>query len=144
MKKRLGIILLALVLVQLATVNVYGQQWDFPRPPKIRDLTPEEIQELEAKMQAYVTGKTVVSVINTLLMGYIMWFYYVMYKENGSRFSLGLIALSAALMVYSLASNPLLLQMISRQGYGYAGLFNFIPDLFTTIAAGIMIYLTRT
>ena len=144
MKKRLGIILLALVLIQFATVNVNAQVWDFPKPPRVRDLTPEEIEELENRMQTYITGKTIVSVINTLLMAYIMWFYYTMYRENGSKFSLGLIALSAALLVYSIASNPWLLYTFSQKGLRYAGLFNFIPDLFTTAAAAIMIYLTRT
>ncbi len=143
MKKRLGIILLALVLIQFVAVNVYGQNWDIPNP-RVRDLTPEELEELENRMETYFMGKTVVSVINSLLMAYILWFYYVMYRENGSKFSLGLIALSAALLMYSIASNPWILSSFSQKGYRYAGLFNFIPDLFTTIAATIMIYLTRT
>lgn len=143
MKKRLGIILLALVLVQFAAVNVYGQDFRIPKP-RLEDMTPEEIQELENRMEAYFTGKTIISIVNSVLMAYIMWFYYVMYKENGSKFSLGLIALSGALLVYSAASNPMLLTMFVRKGFRYAGLFNFIPDLFTTVAAAIMIYLTRT
>jgi len=143
MKKTLGIILLALVMIQFTAVNVHGQIWDIPNP-RVRDLSPEELEELENRIQTYMMGKTVVSVINTLLMTYIMWFYYVMYRENRSKFSLGLIALSTALMVYSIASNPWLLYTFSQKGYRYAGVFNFIPDLFTTAAAVIMIYLTRT
>lgn len=143
MKKRIGIVLLALVLIQFTVANVYGQIWDAPRP-HIKDLSPEELQEFENSIQSYIRGKTVVSVINSLLMAYIMWFYYVMYRENGSKFSLGLIALSAALLVYSLTSNPWLLSGLSQKGYLYRGLFNIIPDIFTTVAAVIMIYLTRT
>ena len=143
MKKTFGIILLALVMIQFTAVNVHGQIWDIPNP-RVRDLSPEELEELENRIQTYMMGKTVVSVINTLLMTYIMWFYYVMYRENRSKFSLGLIALSTALMVYSIASNPWLLYTFSQKGYRYAGVFNFIPDLFTTAAAVIMIYLTRT
>jgi predicted PurR-regulated permease PerM len=143
MKKKLGIILLALVLIQFSVVNVNGQDPRFPRP-RFKDLTPEELQELEERMQNYLMGKTVISIINSLMMGYIMWFYYVMYMENRSKFSLGLIALSAALLVYSVASNPWILSMFARNGKNLMGLFNFIPDLFTTVAAAIMIYLTRT
>ena len=143
MKKTFGIILLALVMIQFTAVNVHGQIWDIPNP-RVRDLSPDELEELENRIQTYMMGKTVVSVINTLLMTYIMWFYYVMYRENRSKFSLGLIALSTALMVYSIASNPWLLYTFSQKGYRYAGVFNFIPDLFTTAAAVIMIYLTRT
>ena len=143
MKKTFGIILLALVMIQFTAVNVHGQIWDIPNP-RVRDLSPEELEELENRIQTYMMGKTVVSVINALLMTYILWFYYVMYRENRSKFSLGLIALSTALMVYSIASNPWLLYTFSQKGYRYAGVFNFIPDLFTTAAAVIMIYLTRT
>lgn len=143
MKKKLGLILLTLVLIQFAAVNVYGQELRMPRP-NFRDLSPEEIEELETRMHNYLTGKTIVSTVNTLLMAYILWFYYAMYRENGSKFSLGLIALSAALLVYSISSNPWILAQFAQKGYNYAGIFNFIPDLFTTVAAAIMIYLTRT
>jgi hypothetical protein len=107
-------------------------------------LTPEELQELQNRIEAYIMGKTVVSAVNSILMAYIMWFYYRMYRENGSKFSLGLIALSAALLVYSISSNPWLVHSLSQKGNSFAGVFNFIPDLFTTAAAVIMIYLTRT
>ncbi len=143
MKKSLGIIVLALVLVQLGTVHVYAQEWEFPRP-RVYDMSAEELAELEGKIQNYVMGKTVISVINTLMMSYILWFYYVMYRENGSKFSLGLIALSAALLIYSIASNPLILYSLSQKSFRVAGLFTILPDLFTTVAAAIMIYLTRT
>ncbi len=143
MKKKLGIILVALVLIQLTAVTVQAQDFRFPKP-RVKDLSPEELQELENRIMTYMVGKTAVSLINTALMTYIMWFYYVLYRENGSKFSLGLIALSAALMVYSVASNPYLLYQTAKQSMRFAGLFNFLPDLFTTAAAVIMIYLTRT
>lgn len=143
MKKKIGIMILVLVLIQLGSVHVSAQNWEFPRP-RVHDLTPEELQILESKIQSYVMGKTAISVINTLMMSYIMWFYYVMYRENGSKFSLGLIALSAALMIFSLSSNPLLLYSISQKSFRVAGLFTILPDLFTSVAAAIMIYLTRT
>ena len=127
MKKTFGIILLALVMIQFTAVNVHGQIWDIPNP-RVRDLSPDELEELENRIQTYMMGKTVVSVINTLLMTYIMWFYYVMYRENRSKFSLGLIALSTALMVYSIASNPWLLYTFSQKGYRYAGVFNCSCD----------------
>ncbi len=143
MKKVIGIILLALVMVQFTAVNVYGDTVFVPRP-RIPDFSPEELQELQNRIEAYIMGKTVVSAVNSILMAYIMWFYYMMYRENGSKFSLGLIALSAALLVYSISSNPWLAHSLSLNGNGFAGVFNFIPDLFTTAAAVIMIYLTRT
>jgi hypothetical protein len=146
MKKGLGIMLLALVLIQFTALNVYGQDRDYQKP-RVKDLSPEELQELENRIQFYFRGKTAVSVINSLLMAYIMWFYYVMYRENGSKFSLGLIALSSALFVYSITSNPWLFRWLlftfKNKAFEYKDLFNFFPDLFTTTAAVIMIYLTR-
>jgi hypothetical protein len=147
MKKRLGIILLALVLIQFTVVNVYCQDKVIPRE-KVKDLSPEELQELEDKMELYFSRKTMISSVNSLLMAYIMWFYYSMYRENGSKFSLGLIALSAALLVYSFTSNPWIIRqywyLVKREAIGYRELFDIIPELFTTITAVIMIYLTRT
>lgn len=143
MKKSLGIIALILVLVQLGTVHVYAQEWEFPRP-RVHDMSAEELAELEGKIQNYVMGKTLISVINTLMMSYILWFYYMMYRENGSKFSLGLIALSGALMIYTIASNPWVLYSLSQKSFRVAGLFTILPDLFTSVAAAIMIYLTRT
>lgn len=152
MRKRLGIILLVLVFIQFTVVNVYSQERipkesDIPRE-KIKDLSPEELQKLQEKMELYFSRKTIISSINSILMVYIMWFYYSMYKENGSKFSLGLIALSAALLVYSFTSNPWIVRqfwyLVKREAIGYRELFDIIPELFTTIAAAIMIYLTRT
>ena len=119
MKKRLGIMILTLMLIQLGTVHVYAQDWDFPRP-RVHDLTPEELEVLEGKIQNYVIGKTAISVINTLMMSYILWFYYVMYKENGSKFSLALIALSAALMIFS--ASKLIVEGESRMIRSYSSL----------------------
>ena len=143
MKKKLGIILLALVLVQFTVVNVYGQDLGPPRP-RFQDMTPEELAELQAQMEVYYTRKSIGTAINSVMMAYILWFYYVMYKENRSKFSLGLIALSGALLVHSLASNPWLMSQFMQKGLRHVGLFNDIPDYFTTLAAAIMIYLTRT
>jgi hypothetical protein len=143
MKKRLGIILLMLVLVQFTAVNMFSQD----KREREKDLSPEDLQELEDKLEIYFSRKSVVSTINSLLMAYIMWFYYMMYRENKSKFSLGLIALSGALLVYSISSNPWIVRQfwyIFKREFEYKYLFDFIPELFTTAAAVIMIYLTRT
>lgn len=143
MKKKLGIILLALLLVQFSVGVVYGQVYRIPKP-RFQDMTPEELAELQAQIEAYYMRKSVGTAINAVMMAYILWFYYRMYRENGSRFSLGLIALSAALLVHSLSSNPWLMNEFLQKGVKHTIWLNDIPDYFTTIAAGIMIYLTRT
>jgi hypothetical protein len=48
------------------------------------------------------------------------------------------------LLVYSLSSNPLIIHFLWRPGPVWLGVFNFIPDLFATIAAFILIYLSKT
>jgi len=143
MKKMLGGLLVALVLVQFTVVNVFGAEWGFPGP-MFSDLDEAEIREIEAKIHSFMFVKTVVSVVNTVLMSYLLWFYYSMYREKGSTFLIGLIALSFAMLLYSLSSNPWLLYNLSRKSFRLLGVFTSIPDLFATIAALILIYLART
>jgi len=92
----------------------------------------------------FVTGRIIVSSINILLYGYLTYFYIRLYVDNESKFSLGLTALSIALLIYSIASNPYILQLSWRRDPLWMGVFNFIPDVFATVAAVIMVYLSKT
>jgi hypothetical protein len=156
MRRKIGIILLILILAQFTVVNAYGQEKDMQKDQekdrwerKLKDLTPDEVESLENLINNYFWGKTVFSTINLLLMAYLTWFHYVIYRGNKSNFSLGLIALSAALLVYSLSSNPWLVKYLwffnikKEEFLEYRIFFNLFPELFTTVAAIIMVYQTR-
>jgi hypothetical protein len=138
-------ILLTLIMVQ--TVVVAGaQQLERIPPwrPRFNETTPDRLREFERRIETYVIGKIMISSLNILLYGYITYFYLKLYGENNSKFSLGLASLAVALLVYSISSNPLILLMFrGTDPLWMMNVFNFVPDLLATVAACIMIYLSK-
>ena len=142
--------LVLLVLLAAATSQLVAAQPE-PKPrfppdikPRFNETDPDVLREFERRIEMFVTGRIIVSSINILLYGYLTYFYIRLYLENESKFSLGLTALSIALLIYSIASNPYTLQLTWRRDPLWMGVFNFIPDVFATVAAVIMVYLSKT
>jgi hypothetical protein len=145
MKKKLIVILFTVILVLSITPRVYAQpKRRFPWRPRFNESDPETLMRFEKHIENYITFRIVISSINMILYGYILYLYTQLYRETNSKFSLGLILLSGALLVYSSTSNPIILQLFRGSEPIWFGLFNFIPDIFAGLAAFIMIYLTRT
>ena len=148
MKKHQALILLVL-LAAVATQLVATQAQPRPRDPsdfkpRFNETDPDVLREFERRIEMFVTGRIIVSSINVLLYGYLTYFYIRLYMDNESKFSLGLTALSLVLLIYSVSSNPYILQFSWRRDPIWMGVFNFIPDVFATVAALIMVYLSKT
>ncbi len=146
MKKTAVLLLAALILGQALVVNVYAldkRPWDFR--PKFNETPPERLQEFETMIENYTKGRIIVSSLNMILYGYLVYFYVTLYRENESKFSLGLSALAFVLLVYSISSNPLTFLALGRKiPFLWMALFTIIPDIFASVAAVIMVYLSRT
>jgi hypothetical protein len=141
-KKWKILILGTIILLVLSNIGVvWGQpkgQYS-PRPPF--DVDPDDLPRIRRLLEGYFIGRSVISVINSILLLYLLLVYYGIYRETGSSFSLGLVVTAITLLTYTLTSNPLI-----HWAFGYRalfGVFNFIPDIFTTIAAVVLIYLSR-
>ncbi len=81
------------------------------------------------------------STLNIILLGYLLAKYLEVYFEAKSEFTLGLIALVAAMIAHSITSNPL---FYFNLGFGaMSGPFAFIPSIFTLAASLILIYLVK-
>ena len=148
MKKHQALILLVL-LAAVAAQLVAAQAQPRPRDPsdfkpRFNETDPDVLREFERRIEMFVTGRIIISSINILLYGYLTYFYIRLYMDNESKFSLGLTALSLVLLIYSVSSNPYILQFSWRRDPIWMGVFNFIPDVFATIAALIMVYLSKT
>lgn len=145
MKRKLVITLFALLLV-LSTAVMVSAQPDrrFPWRPRFNESDPETLDKFEKQIENYITYRIILSSLNMILYGYILYLYIQLYRETTSKFSLGLILLSGALLIYSLTSNPMILQIFRGSEPIWFSIFNFIPDIFASLAAFIMIYLTRT
>jgi hypothetical protein len=112
--------------------------------PNLQDLEYENLRELSSQLASYIKGKTLISFVNSVLLLYLFASYLDIYRNTKARFTLGLMFLCGALLSYSLFSNPILLSFNSGiDGLQILRSFNVIPDIFTTLASTILIYLNR-
>ena len=112
--------------------------------PNLGSLDQENLSILSRQITTYIQGKIIISAVNTILLVYLFGNYLDMYRTTKSSFTLGLVFLSAALLSYSLFTNPVLLSITSgSSGLQIIQYFNFLPDLLTTVASTILIYLSR-
>lgn len=112
--------------------------------PNLGSLDRENLSILSRQITTYIQGKIIISAVNTILLVYLFANYLDMYRTTKSSFTLGLVFLSAALLSYSIFTNPVLLSFTSGSGgLQIVQYFNFLPDLLTTMASTILIYLSR-
>jgi len=112
--------------------------------PNLEDLDYENLRLVSSQLAAYIRGKTLISAVNVILLVYLFATYVDMYRQTKASFTLGLVFLSGALLSYSLFTNPVLLTVSGGSGgIRIVRYFNFLPDLFTTVASTILIYLSR-
>jgi hypothetical protein len=147
MNKRAWITTMLLVVFVLQTLNVqivFGAPGNtIRRRPNLEEYDRETLKELSILMANYIKGKSVLNSINTILLLYLLFIYYGVYRDTKSTFSLGLVFLSSALLIYSITSNPILIWSSGFKSLELGKAFDFIPDIFTTIASVILIYLSR-
>jgi hypothetical protein len=100
-----------------------------------------EIRAIEPPSDLVVTAKLIISFVNIFLVLSLLVIYLDIYRTVRSRFTVGLIVTILALLVYAITSNPLFHTLL---GYSISGPgpFLFIPDIFTALAAGVLIYLS--
>ena len=92
-------------------------------------------------IELFYKVQTVLSSINATLLVFLMATYVDMYKKLRSEFTIGLILFSLTLLLYAVSSNPLLQWLFGYQAFGI-GPFAMLPDLFTTLAICVLMYLT--
>ena len=93
-------------------------------------------------LEVYYTAKILLSSVNTVLLLGLLVTYVDIFNQVRSEFTIGLIALNVALLLYALTSNPLIHQWLGFMGSGL-GPFAMLPDLFTLIASAMLLYLSQ-
>ena len=101
----------------------------------------QEHVPIEPPSEILVTAKLVVSFVNLSLILSLLIIYLDIYRTVRSRFTIGLIVAVLALLVYAITSNPAFQVLLGYPVSG-PGPFLFIPDIFTALAAGVLIYLS--
>jgi hypothetical protein len=137
------LLLVAILMILWGPLNTLYLIFSRPGRPPLEQFTPQQLMEISNMLVLYIQGRTVLAIINTCLLVYLMALYYSIYRETKSNFSLCLILFSATLFLYSITSNPILIWLNGFQGTNIFNMFNFLPDIFTTLASAILIYLSR-
>jgi len=75
--------------------------------------------------------------ISIILIG----IYVKLYRKIKSDFTLGLLIVMFAFLVYGITSNPLFYTIFGYWGFGL-GPFQMMPDIFATLALGVLLYLS--
>ena len=139
---RNGLILTTLIVVVVA---IWAALWAtsvswFPRYPfePRPQLPPGSIR---GDIEFFYTVETVVSAVNVTLSIILLLMYVSIYRRTRSEFTIGLMIFSVVLLLHAFVSFPLL-----RRAFGFypigLGPFAMLPDLFTCLALGVLLYLT--
>ena len=151
MNKYIKIATIFIVLVAVALLADYlatqitpfpGTSIFEPRPlPFDRINIDRYYYSYPGDIELYYKIKTVLSSINATLLVVLLATYSDMYIKLKSEFTFGLIIFSLTLLLYALSSNPLLQWLFGFKAFGL-GPFAMIPDMFTSLALAVLLYLT--
>ena len=109
------------------------------RPPET--APPPIPQPDRVLMDIYLKVKTMVSLVNIVFIVALKSIYRNIYRQVKSQFTLGLIIVMLVLLLYAFTSNPLIQFLFGYQAQGL-GPFAMIPDIFTTFALGLLLYIS--
>ena len=149
MQKRVWVPVMILGLLALFLLNVF---WTprffeyFPPPydrPRFEEFTREQLQDISNMLALNVKVRLIIGFVNTALLLYLLILHIDVYRATKSNFSLSLILFSFTLILYTITNNPVLIWMTGFQQRSITQVFNFVPDVFTTVASIILIYLSR-
>jgi hypothetical protein len=142
-KRVLVLILLSIMVLNNVLAPGISHAGTFNRRPPFRwDVDPEEWQRLRVILPRLLLIKSIFSIASSTILIVLGISYYNIYRKTGSTFTLGLIILSAALLSYSISSNPLILIVTGLGRIGLSSLL-IVPDLFTLLASMVMLYLSQ-
>jgi len=152
MNKYVKVWLIFAILLVVAVLSDYLATQNAPAPPtSVFELRQLPFDRLHYEVDRYYSYggdielfykfKTILSSINATLLVFLLATYVDIYKKLQSEFTVGLIIFSLILLLYALSSNPLLQWLFGYRAFGL-GPFAMLPDLFTTLALAVLLYLT--
>jgi hypothetical protein len=143
-------IILAILLVVAALSDFLATQ-NAPSPPTSifeprlpfdrTNFDFDRYYSVMGDIELFYKIKAILSSINATLLVFLLATYVDMYKKIQSEFTIGLIVFSLILLLYALSSNPLLQWLFGYRAFGL-GPFAMLPDMFTTLALAVLLYLT--
>jgi len=92
-------------------------------------------------IEFYYVAQAVVSSVNIVILIFLLSMYTDLYTKTRSEFTIGLMVFSVIFLLYAFASNPFVIQFFGFQEFGL-GPFALLPDLFTSAALLVLLYLS--
>ena len=136
---------ISVIIVIIIAVGVLSALWamNFERSFPILEPRPfpPNRHSFIGDFQLYYIVKTVLSSINITLVSILLLTYVSLYKKMRSEFLIGLILFTLIFLLYALVSNPVVQFIFGFSAFGL-GPFAMLPDLFASIALGVLLYLT--
>jgi len=111
------------------------------RPVPFDRISMDNYYSFLGDIELFYKIQTILSSINATLLVFLLATYLDMYRKLKSEFTIGLILFSLTLLLYALTSNPLLQWIFGYQAFGL-GPFAMLPEMFTTLAVAVLLYLT--
>jgi hypothetical protein len=136
-----------LTIVLITAVGLLAALWAItvePRTPMLEPRSfppPQDRLNFRGDLELFYTAKTVISSVNMTLVIFLLGTYVSLYRKTKSEFVVGLIVFALILLLYTVVSNPIVIYLFGFQSYGL-GPFAMLPDLFTSLALGVLLYLT--
>lgn len=91
-------------------------------------------------METVIRIKLFVTTFNTIILFALMWNYISVYRDLPNRFTLSLLLITVALLLYAVSSNPVLPIMMGFHHGATLGPFVFLPDIFASVAVIVLLY----
>jgi hypothetical protein len=133
------IIIIALILTAGIVGAILGSTIsESQRKPEI---DREELEKARESVGTFIIIKTAVTTINITISLLLIGLYVNIYRKVKSDFTLGLIIVMFAMLIYAVTSNPLFHGIFGYGGFGL-GPFTMISDLFATVALVTLLYLS--
>jgi hypothetical protein len=135
--------LLLVLLPILIGVAILAATWAASTfwSPRLPWSPPERPPYIPGDIEFFYIAKTVVSTINITILIFLVLIYADIYRKTRSEFTIGLIIFSATLLLYALASNPIVIRAFGFRLFGL-GPFALLPELFTFAALVVLLYLS--
>ncbi len=134
-----------LIIVLVITIGVFAALWAINFEPIFPLLEPRPFPRdrpsFIGDFEFYYIAKTVISSVNVTLIIILLATYVSLYKKTRSEFVIGLILFALIFLLYALVSNPIMQFVFGFQAFGL-GPFAMLPDLFASLALGVLLYLT--
>lgn len=133
--------LMLLVLAAVAIVSGFWATYERAPPFEPHPWPPFPTERVLEDLELFYMIKTIISSVNVTLLVFLLITYIGIYRKTRSEFTVGLIVFSIVLLLYAIASIPIVHDAFGYRAFGL-GPFAMLPDLFSLIALSVLLYLT--